>query len=81
MLGRLLFFALIILGVYLFVRSSKRRARRKEEDRRAAMPETRDMVRCQVCQVHLPRDEAILSHGRFYCCEDHLRQDQGRAGS
>ncbi len=40
--------------------------------RKEKMPE--DMVRCQVCQVNLPRSEALLSQGRFYCCDEHLRR-------
>ncbi len=54
----------------------------KSAARRGALPtqkpdETKveDMVRCQVCGVNLPRSEAILSRGRFYCGEEHRRQD------
>ncbi len=32
------------------------------------------MVRCAVCNVHLPESEAISSAGRFYCCETHFLQ-------
>ena len=34
-----------------------------------------DMVKCKVCGVNLPRSEAILSHGRIYCCDEHRRSD------
>jgi uncharacterized protein len=30
-------------------------------------------VRCQACGVNLPRSEAILSQGRFYCCDEHRK--------
>ena len=33
-----------------------------------------DMVRCVVCKVNLPRSEAILSQGKFYCCDEHRRR-------
>lgn len=33
-----------------------------------------DMVRCAVCQVNLPRSEALLSQGKFYCCDEHRRR-------
>lgn len=33
-----------------------------------------DMVRCEVCQVNLPRSEALLSQGKFYCCDEHRRR-------
>jgi len=34
------------------------------------------MVRCQVCDLHVPQTEAIEDHGRYYCSEDHRRRDQ-----
>lgn len=37
-----------------------------------------DMVRCQVCGVNLPRSEALMSQGRFYCCDQHRLEDQSR---
>lgn len=33
-----------------------------------------DMVRCEVCQVNLPRSEALLSQGKFYCCDEHRQR-------
>ena len=31
-----------------------------------------DMVRCAVCEVHLPRSDALPGpDGRLYCCADH----------
>lgn len=42
-----------------------------------AKPEVEDMVRCKVCGVNLPRSEAILSRGRFYCSQEHKQQDHG----
>ena len=35
-----------------------------------------DMVRCKVCGVNLPRSEALMSKGRFYCCDEHRSSDQ-----
>lgn len=31
-----------------------------------------NMVQCSTCKVHLPRSEAFLSDGKFYCCEAHI---------
>jgi uncharacterized protein len=33
------------------------------------------MVACAGCGVHLPRSEALLSQGRFYCSEEHRVRD------
>ena len=35
-----------------------------------------DMVRCKVCGINLPRSEAIMSKGQFYCCDEHRRIGQ-----
>jgi uncharacterized protein len=61
---------LVILGVYLFKRLAGQKGAppRKPENKAAE-----DMVRCQVCGVNLPRSEAILSQGHFYCCDEHRR--------
>ncbi len=67
---------LIGLFLYLLWRSAKRRNQRRGEDRRASAPEVEDMVRCEVCHVNLPRSEAILTHGHFYCCEAHRQRGE-----
>jgi uncharacterized protein len=35
-----------------------------------------DMVRCAHCGVHQPKSESILSEGKFYCSQEHLRLHQ-----
>lgn len=40
-----------------------------------------DMVRCQMCGVHLPRSESITSRGEFFCSQEHSRlADRGQQG-
>jgi uncharacterized protein len=36
---------------------------------------TEDMVECATCSVHLPRSEAFLVVGSFYCCKDHIKTE------
>lgn len=31
-----------------------------------------NMVQCATCHVHLPRSEAFLVNGHFYCCQEHI---------
>lgn len=33
-----------------------------------------DMVQCAQCAVHLPRSEAYLVSGKFYCSKEHIRR-------
>ena len=63
---------LVILVVYLFKRMAGRNeAPPKSPGSKAA----EDMVKCKICGVNLPRSEAVLSQGRFYCCDEHRRAD------
>jgi len=34
------------------------------------------MVKCKQCGIHLPKDQAIAGSERYYCCEDHRKQDE-----
>lgn len=64
----------IVLAVIWFLRSNRRGEERgKEPPRQQGTPgEPQDMVRCQVCSVHLPRTDALPGPGeRYYCCADH----------
>jgi uncharacterized protein len=62
---------LVLLGVYLY----RRMARKRDAADAREAPAAEDMVRCKTCGVNLPRSEAILSEGRFYCCDEHRRAD------
>lgn len=35
------------------------------------------MVRCEVCGLHVPEDEALSVEGRHYCSEEHRRLGTG----
>ena len=75
----LVLFAVLLL-VYLLWRHERAQEQRKEES--AARPPAapppalppQDMVRCPVCAVHLPREEAVADEkGRLYCSPEHRR--------
>jgi len=72
----LLVIAVTVLIVVLFRGLGKGLGRRGDK---SGTPQTRgieDMVRCRVCGVNLPRSEALLSRGRFYCGEEHRGRDE-----
>lgn len=74
-MGKLLFFVFLALAVlYLFRRAAPPPppARFPPESENGE-----DMVRCAVCGVHLPRSEALMTRGVFYCGPAH--QQEGRA--
>lgn len=65
----------IVLLTVLIVLWLKRMGSKRDGGKhppQAKAPE--DMVRCQSCGVNLPRSEAILSRGQFYCCEEHRQR-------
>ena len=71
-MGRILFFLLLAIAVYLLWRSLQRRG----TDARAAGLEQRApqaMVSCATCGLHLPRQEALPLGDRYFCCEEHRR--------
>ena len=51
----------------------KHQAGKRDELPRAEKP-AEDMVRCAVCNVNMPRSEAVMSQGKFYCCDEHRRR-------
>jgi len=66
-MSRLLFFAAIIVIVYLWLKSVRKPSAREDD----ASGPAEDMVRCEHCGVHLPRNESILADGKRYCSEAH----------
>lgn len=71
-MGRILFFVLLAVAIYLLWRSLQRRdgtSRASERDER--LPQA--MVSCATCGLHVPRQEALMLGDRYFCCEEHRR--------
>jgi len=70
----------IVLAVIWFLRNHRRDDKPepgKDAPRQDALGQPQDMVRCQICSVHLPRTDALPGPGeRYYCCAEH----RARAG-
>lgn len=69
--------ALVVLWLW---RSNRRTG---QPDRPPAPPAGRpgkpatEVVACAVCDVHLPRSDALPGGNRFYCSDAHRRQAEG----
>jgi uncharacterized protein len=72
---------LIILGLIIYVvivalkrsnRSFKNEGENLKKNAPGKEPEIENMVRCASCEVHLPRSEAFLVNGDFYCSKAHI---------
>lgn len=70
MLTRLLFLCLIICIGFFLLRAflTNRRQRSKEFDR--AQPNGEEMVLDPQCGSYLPRGEAIVQEGRYFCSRE-----------
>jgi len=66
---RLIVIALII---YLLVQIFKRWAANKNSKSSEKQDSLKQMVQCEVCQLHIPEEEALQRDGKFYCSQKHL---------
>ena len=71
-MGRILFFLLLGLALYLLWRSMQSRDGGKRTSR-PPEPALQAMVSCAKCGLHIPRHEALPLGDRFFCCEEHRR--------
>jgi len=79
---RFIFLALVIaLIVYLFKRQSiqshpdsNASTNKPSEGKPTDEKHIEDMVQCAQCSVHLPRSEAYLVAGSFYCSKEHIKK-------
>lgn len=66
---RLIVIALII---YLLIQIVKKWSANKKST--TSSPEETKMVRCKVCQLHIPENEALQKAGEYYCSQEHLEE-------
>lgn len=68
---KLLLIVAFTIGIVLWFKLAA--GKRDELPRKGKDKTVEDMVRCETCKVNLPRSEALLSKGKFYCCDEHRR--------
>ncbi|WP_373307746.1 PP0621 family protein [Leeia speluncae] len=66
-MGRLIFFAIIALLAYWILRRVAMSKKAPPEKHYTSVNDAADTVRCSVCGVYMPREEALMSKGAFYC--------------
>jgi uncharacterized protein len=83
-LGKVLLWAVLIIGALLIARIIARQGEQRRtaaktpkqaprRGRAAAIPQPESMVQCAHCGVHMPRSEALLTNGQTWCCPEHAR--------
>ncbi len=64
---RVLIFILALWLIYRFI--FHRKPKQLQHDATKASDAT--MVKCEQCEIHVPRDDAISSDGLWFCSADH----------
>jgi len=67
-LNKLILLALVLWIVYRVLKSHGRNIKQDGSPKDMV---GEDMVRCVHCGVNLPRSESIISHGEFFCTNEH----------
>lgn len=75
---KLIFLGLIVwLVVYILKRaiqpSGSHQNKHHDVNSKSNAESAENMVQCTTCQVHLPRSEAFLVDGNFYCSKAHIK--------
>ena len=72
---KLIFLVLVVwISYYVITRIIVKKNENEPIDRppNTVKDESELMVKCEKCAVHLPRSEAFLVAGNFYCSQAHL---------
>ena len=73
-MGRLLFFALLVLAIYLIVRSMLPAPKDQSEAEKLA---SQQLQPCAHCGIYVSDADAVRSRGKTYCGEEHRDADSG----
>jgi len=73
-----LVFGLVLVVFWLWRSSRQASAGDKKQasarQKAASLGSPTEIVACQLCQVHLPRHEALTGSRGLYCCAEHRQQ-------
>ena len=66
---------IIALIVYLVIQIFKRWAASKNIQTVQKNEQQKLMVKCDVCQLHIPKSEALQKNGKYFCNQEHYNQE------
>lgn len=61
----------IALIIYLLIQIFKRWTANKANKASQRQNEQKQMVKCDVCQLHVPKSEALQREEKYYCSQNH----------
>jgi len=66
---------IIALIVYLVIQIFKRWSANKNIQTVQKNEQQKLMVKCDVCQLHIPKNEALEKNGKYFCNQEHYNQE------
>lgn len=69
----LLVILVVLVGIWLW-RTNRQTGQKQNQKPSKAAPQPLEMVRCQLCSVHVPLADAIRGKNGSYCSTDHLHR-------
>jgi len=66
---------IIALIVYLVIQIFRRWAASKNIQTVQKDEQQKLMVKCDVCQLHIPKSEALRKNGKYFCNQEHFNQE------
>lgn len=67
---RTILFGLVIFGIYQIIRHLVRQRFNQQASSREV--KSVESVKCAHCGLHLPKDEAVVKNGIYFCSKAHL---------
>jgi uncharacterized protein len=69
---------LLALGIWLILTILKQYRQQIDSSNASTSekPNISDMLACQHCGLHIPKDECVIKNGKAYCSEAHSLADQ-----
>jgi len=66
---------IIALIVYLVIQIFRRWVASKNIQTVQKDEQQKLMVKCDVCQLHIPKSEALQKNGKYFCNQEHYNQE------
>jgi uncharacterized protein len=70
----LLVLVVVMVGIWVWRSNRAEEKSEARRDRPKAVESAVDMVGCDLCGLHCPRDDAIAGRKGVYCCVQHRNQ-------
>ena len=77
-MGRIFFFVLLALAVYIAWKWLQRASLTQAEQSRPRDTSAQVMVSCAHCGLHVPQSDSLAMDGRYFCSDEHRRLGASR---